>query len=253
MIAMRHLVDQILRMTTGWRRPSAEAERLLGSIRAKHRGQTLTILASGPSLSVFKGRSDVVMALNGAAFVDERYDYFLCGDAASAQRPWFLESAKFQATRIVSSFVAPFDPILFPNGVQRQVMQAAVPFDAAVARRRMSGLYNYEPSEKVAPPHLWFQYEHPPLSRFGEVPFDAASPRFFHGATIAGVALQLAVVMGVAEVRLFGCDFSKVTGREYWRPTAEKGGESTPLQQANFTKLLTLVERAGIKVFRAGS
>ena len=251
MITMRPLVDQILKMTVDWRRPSAEAERLIGTLRGKHQGQTLAILASGPSLLAYRGDADVALAVNGAAFVDEPYQYFLCGDIVSAQRSWFTESSKFNAARIVSSFVAPFDPLLYPDATQRQTMQASLPIAAAAKTRRMSLLYKYEPSEKVSSPHLWFQYANPPISSFSEVPLGAANSRFFHGATIAGVALQLAVVMGVAELRLYGCDFSNVSGRDYWRPTTEKGGESTPLQRANFAKLLAVVERLGIKVFRA--
>lgn len=223
--------------------PSLRVQCSLDSIRAKHRGDTIAILGSGPSLASFTGAQSIAIAVNGAAFSKIPYHYFVCGDALSPQRSWFLASTMYDATRIVSSFVAPHDPLLFPAVEVRRRLQRQTAFD----------LYEYEPDAMPTPPHLWFQYESAPISRFDQLSFDASATRLFHGATITGVALQLAVIMGAKEIHLYGCDFSNRTGFDYLLPTTERGGVSTELQRRSFQKLVDAAQRRGVRVINAAS
>ncbi len=239
-------MDIFWRSLVRMRAQSREGVRLLDSLRGKHRGQSVAVLGGGPSLGNFEGRQDVAIAVNGAALLPRRYDYFLCGDESAPKRSWFQASAQWNATRVVSSFVAPWDPLLFPDSETRLRLQAALP----LRRTSTAPFYEYEPNATVSPPHIWFQYEHPPVSRFHDLPFDRNAGRFFHGATIAGAAVQLAAVMGAAEIHLFGCDFSNRTGLDYFLPTKEAGGVSSQVQIDSFAKVLRQAEKLGIHVVR---
>lgn len=231
----------------------AVPDQSIGELRGRHRGQSIAILGSGPSLSRFSGKQDIVIAVNGGAFSPFRYQYFVCGDQIAPKRSWFHQSKKFDATRIISSFLAPFDPFLYPQVNDRVALPSNSVFLKPVLARALSTLYSYSPALPPEKPHLLFQYERLPLVCYAEAPFNPNSQRFFHGATISGVALQLAVLMGAAEVNLYGVDFDNVTGLDYHHPTSEQGKISTNLQRESFAKLELMAARYDVKIYRPGA
>jgi hypothetical protein len=221
----------------------------------------LAILGSGPSLSLFRGGYDCTIAVNGASFTDYKYDYFMCGDFQSPTREWFLSSQRINATRIVANFLAPFDPIVVPNETDRLLMQRSALFRERFGMRTRFSLkrfrknrdeyYNFEPIVEPFPPHKYFYYNH--LSSSSDVrpitsEFDGEVPRYYFGATIAGVALQLASYMGAAEIHLYGVDMNNFDGKTYYDP-AKNTGRTTESHIRKMAWLSSEIRKTGTGVF----
>lgn len=223
----------------------------LAAYRGAHVGASIAVLGSGPSLGRFAGQQPIAIAVNGAATSDVPYQYFACGDPESYQREWFYGSRRHAAKRIVAALLTPRDAIIYPSRLVRGGLRLERRLFIAMLRlRRSLSLHDYSPSATPAPGHGWFQYL---PSRF---PSDPAvlddcvrRGRMVHGATIAGVALQLAVIMGGAEIHLYGCAMDNDGGGNYYRPGSR--GRSTPLQRQNFATLVQWAEGRGVAVIRA--
>jgi hypothetical protein len=209
---------------------------MLTELKNRFKGSKLVILGSGPSLSLFQGGYDCAIAVNGAAFVDHKYDYFMCGDFQSPQKKWFLSSERVNSTRIIANFIAPFDPVVVPELKYRDIMQNFPIFKKKLSlrsrfsthrfRKHRDEYYSFRPIIDPCPPHHYFYYN--PLSATFEVKpvtseFQGESPKFYFGATIGGVALQLASYMGAAEVHLYGVDMNNFDGKTYFDPQKNSG------------------------------
>ena len=220
----------------------------------------LAILGSGPSLPLFRGGYDCAIAVNGASFVDHKYDYFMCGDFQSSQREWFLSSQRMNSARIIANFLAPFDPIVVPEIQHRNIMQNLPIFKKTFSlRSRFSyhrfrkyrlEYYSFQPIIDPFPPHYYFYYN--PLSATSDVQpvtseFEGETPRFYFGATIAGVALQLASYMGAAEVHLYGVDMNNFDGKTYYDP-ARNSGRIKEIHVRKMAWLTNEIQKTGTKV-----
>ena len=189
--------------------------------------------------------------MNGAAACAQPYQYFACGDLAAPQQAWFRASRRYGARRIVASYLAPYDDILFPwRRVRWRLRLERLPRGLrARIRRAAEPLYDYAPSAAPAPGHGWFRYAP------GAFPASAEDllrrlrgGRVVHGATIAGVAVQLAHVMGAAEIHLYGCSMDNDTGDNYALPGST--GRTTALQRDNFASLLDWLRTDGAAIIR---
>jgi hypothetical protein len=220
----------------------------------------IVVLGSGPSLSLFQGGYDCTIAVNGASLVDHKYDYFICGDFKSPKREWFLSSQQVGSTRIIANFLAPFDPIVVPEIKYRKTMQKLPIFNKRLSfRSRFSShrfqryrfeYYDFQPIIDPCPPHHYFYYN--PLSEMAGVrpvtsEFEGEVPRFYFGATIAGVALQLASYMGAAEVHLFGVDMNNFDGKTYHEPH-KNSGRIKEIQVQKMTWLTKEMQKTGTEV-----
>lgn len=222
---------------------------MLATYRDAHAGCAVAVLGSGPTLARFTGQQPVAIAVNGAATHGVPYQYFVCGDPASPWREWFYGSRRHQARRLVASFVAPRDALLYPRRQTRARLRLQRLPRSLAARLQgsMAPLYDYAPGARPVPGHGWFQYvahefpAHPDALRDG-----LQQGRVLHGATIAGVAVQIAVVMGAAAIHLYGCAMDNDAGGHYHRPGSV--GRTTPRQRANFAALLGWVAQAGVAV-----
>ena len=210
----------------------------------------LAILGSGPSLSFFRGGYDCTIAVNGAALIDFNYDYFMCGDFQSPKRDWFLASQHVNATRIVANFLAPFDPIVVPNKSDRDAMRSLPLFRKKFSVWNRIRYFNFRPSASAHAPHRYFYY-HPLSDTFLVRPvtseFRGETPKFYCGATIAGVALQLASYMGAAEIHMYGVDMNNFDGKTYHDPARNRGR----IQRVHVRKLAWLtskIQETGTKV-----
>lgn len=202
----------------------------------------LAILGSGPSLSLFQDGYDCTIAVNGAALADFKYDYFMCGDHLSPKRDWFLASQRVNATRIIANFLAPFDPIVVPEKNDRDIMRNMPLFKKKFSFMNRFSYFRFRPIRGACPPHHYFFYN--PLSdtflvRPVTSKFEGETPRFYCGATIAGVALQLASYMGAAEVHMYGVDMNNFDGKTYLDPARNRGR----IQRAQVRKLAWLTKR----------
>lgn len=215
----------------------------------------VAVLGSGPSLRLYRAEEPFAIAVNGAALCDQPYHLFMCGDLASARKPWFYGSCRHGAKRLVSSFIAPHDRVLFPKVCVRSMELVRLGFSKLRGRCRRSLLpiYEYEPRALPTRGHGWFRYS--PHSVVEAIPdFDAKmdSGRMMHGATIAGVALQAAVCLGALTIRVYGVSMDNGVGGNYFRPDL-RGGRSTELQRQSFRLLLARVRELGITVDLVGS
>lgn len=228
---------------------------MLASLKNRHQGQCIAILGSGPSLLDYGGDAEVSIAVNGAAAIDHSYDYFMCGDKRSPARPWFQLSRKCGATRIVSNVLAIQDPLLYPDeGVRKKLQQ-----DFQDHKRRYSLLgepakFAYRPKVPPIHPHLYFKWGGS-INRLSPLRLKwwlaGSSPRFLVGASIAGVALQMAAFMGARQVVLYGVELSNFDGQTYFDPAGNEG--RTKAHHANnFAKLSEFMRKRGIEVMHAG-
>lgn len=224
---------------------------MLATFRATHAGLPIAVLGSGPSLASFRGREPIAIAVNGAATSDVPYQYFVCGDAASPSHEWFYASQRHRARRLIASFLTPYDAILFPRRRDRwRLRLARLPYSRAARRQgELDPLYAYTPRLAPAPGHGWFRYarRYFPVME-SEYHARARHDRLMHGASIAGVAVQLALAMGAAAIHVYGCSMDNDAGGNYYRPGSH--GRTTPLQRTNFATLLGWIERSGVEVVR---
>jgi hypothetical protein len=233
---------------------------LVTELKDRFKGSKLAVLGSGPSLSSFNGGYDCAIAVNGAAFLDYKYDYFMCGDFQSSRRDWFLSSRRMDATRIIANFIAPFDPIVVPETNDRNTMQALPIFRKNFSlrsrlsyhrfRKNRSAYYDFIPIVEPCFPHQYFYYN--PLSAISDVqPVTAGTPgetpRFYFGATIAGVALQLASYMGASEVHLYGVDMNNFDGKTYFEPEGNSG-RTSEIQVRRMAWLTKEIQQTGTRV-----
>ena len=110
--------------------------------------------------------------------------------------------------------------------------------------------YSYRPNIPPQDPHLYFRYRGYINSySYWWLKRNLASncPRFLHGATIAGVALQLAKYMGAREVNMYGVDMNNFDGHTYFDPKMNVG--LTKLSHVrNFKVLLMQIRRLKVEV-----
>ena len=72
-------------------------------------------------------------------------------------------------------------------------------------------------------------------------------PRFYRGATISGVAMQLAEYMGASEIHLFGVDMNNFDGKTYMNP-ANNIGETRDNQIENLRTLTNRLRTLGVSI-----
>ncbi|MFO0679419.1 MAG: hypothetical protein U0169_23030 [Polyangiaceae bacterium] len=212
--------------------------------RGIHANATVAILGSGPSLVDYRGSESVAIAVNGGAFTDRPYTYFVCGDRNAPGMPWFHESERRGIPRIVSSFVAVRDPVLYPRARTRLALR----LELAVHSLRPGAYHSFEPSTRPVAPHAWFRYREAAFPESDDEIFRSVEDgRFLHGATIAGVALQMAWLFGASRIRLYGVGLDNDTGDRYAHAGRSRG-RSTPLQRTLLSRLASAVERRGVPV-----
>ncbi len=224
---------------------------MLLTYRGVHAGREIAVLGSGPSLELFAGQQPIAIAVNGAAMCAVQYQYFVCGDPAAPRRAWFYSSRRYAAARLVASFVAPRDAELFPHPATRLWLRLQRYPRSLAARRQASmlPLYDYLPRATPVAGHAWFQYTRRAFPAAPRACFETLDEgRVLHGASIAGVAVQIAFIFGASAIHLYGCDMDNDAGDNYFRPGSQ--GQTTPLQRRNFTTLTTWIEQAGVAVVR---
>lgn len=216
-----------------------------------HLGQSIAILGSGPSLEKYQGHS-IAIAVNGAAFSEFPYSYFMCGDLASPDQSWFYQSNKYSAKRLIASFIAPYDETLYPDSTIRTQLQNQLSplFEEAKQKKSMMFVYPYTPSHIPQSPHSWFCYESDceinPNLNLDRI---LRTGRVIAGATIAGVALQTAWLMGASEIWIYGCSMDNESGDNYFG-NHHFSGKTNSIQRENFNTLIDLIQARGVSIKR---
>ena len=73
----------------------------------------IAIIGSGPSAVQFDGDCDISIAVNGAAMLPAKFDYFLYGDQQAPDRSW--SKIDCASCRVVAHHVAATDRLLYPE------------------------------------------------------------------------------------------------------------------------------------------
>jgi len=205
---------------------------MLDRLRKRHRGDTISIVASGPSANLFKGAA-VTIGVNGAALMGHEFDYFLCGDKNAYIKDWFtVECAR---VRVIAKLVASMDEVLYPRDKFPGLRRLAVPQHE-----------QYKLGHIPAPisPHLTFLYKW-----YSEGRLDENMMYLMFSGTISCCAVQLAYIMGAKEIELYGCNFHHARRSHYFYKTDQKQtGRVRPSQRVIMDKLLREVRGMGVKV-----
>ena len=206
---------------------------MLNRLRKRHLGDTISIVASGPSASLFKQGAGATIGVNGAAFMDRRFDYFLCGDKNAFAKDWFTKECSY--VRVVARLVASMDLILYPEKKYPKLKRMAVPQHE---QRKVRHIPN------PVSPHLTFLYRWYAEGRLSE----EMNFLMFSG-TISCCAVQLAYIMGAKEIELYGCNFHH-SRRSHYFYDAGRGqvGQVRPSQREVMDKVLREVRDRGVRV-----
>jgi hypothetical protein len=224
---------------------------LIRQLKNKHFDEPIAILGSGPSLELYCGDPVTAIAVNGGADATRPYSYFMCGDINSPTRDWFLSSKVCGATRIIASFLAPSDPILYPDPVDREkILAKSTVHKYPYLGHRKLEYYSFRPVVKPKSPHLYYRYNglgntNEPGRLSGG--FWRREPRFYRGATISGVAVQLAEYMGCREIHLFGVDMNNFDGSTYLNPQ-NNIGKTRDNQIEKLRALTTKIRALGVSI-----
>jgi len=181
------------------------------NFRNLHDGARITILGSSPTIKLYEGEEDVAIAVNGASICDVvkefGADYFVCGDKNSPSRKWFEESRKTCKSRLVASFIAPYDYEVILNSLERDIFRDIL-VENGNHQNHYGGDIRFTPDfQEIASPHGVFIY-----ADLWEQEISSDQRRFCRGGTISGVAAQIALVMGAKEIHLYGCSFGRPNG-----------------------------------------
>ncbi len=176
----------------------------INDFREIHKGKSFAVLGSSPTINLYRGEQDVSIAVNGSVMCDavERADYFMAGDKDSAKRGWFEKSMDFADSRIIATFIAPFDHLVLSDEEERSELQRLLE-DDKVHQREPGGNIKFSPNfRNLVRPHGIFEY-----ADIWEEEICPDQQKLCRGGTISGVACQMALIMGASEVHLYGCSF----------------------------------------------
>lgn len=199
---------------------------MIDLLRGEFRDKSVAIIGGGPTADLYSGKEDHAIACNGGCMIDRDYDYFLAADIKAPQREWWNESHG-AVTRIIASYLAPFDQQLYPNPADR--LRLLSELDKIV-----------EMHWDTENPHLLFQPRISPSCPhiiFANGGFDdgsrtlPSSSRLYTGGTVAAMALQAGVIGMAEQINIYGCGFNNDSGENYYYRAAKDESGMTSLQQ----------------------
>lgn len=220
---------------------------MIQQLRDVAKGASVAIIGSGATATDYKGKEDLAIAVNGGILNTGPIQYFMAGDRQAATRQWWMSSLdKKSAARILSSYLAPFDQLCYPDEAVRKRLQeqlSTYSLEQVVSAKdldKASSYVHYVPDCKPEKPHLFFRF-----GGFGLKYVTRIRPGqeyAFWGGTIAAIALQAALVMGARDIHLYGCTFSNPNGTAYFYdcPCNEQGminEEQRRIMQATMEKV----------------
>jgi hypothetical protein len=220
---------------------------MIQKFRDNYRNARVAILGSGPSINLYKGLEDVSIAVNGASFLDKEYHFFMSGDVKAHDRGWWLASdnKNNHVIRVVSSYVAPFDPVLYPDYNVRNLLEEELRMFINLHKNEKYPYAHYFPSLSPEDPHIFFKF-----GGKGREFVERISPEqevIYWGGTIAAIALQFSLIIGSNDIHIYGCGFDNFSGDNYYYSGNQKG--SINLEQRNIMQLtVDKVRDLGIKV-----
>ena len=174
---------------------------MLSNLVDRHRDASVAIVGSGPQAMMYEGNCDISIAVNGAALLGHRFNYFMCGDQYSHTRDWFCVNCS--EVRIIAALVASMDHQLYPMERFGNLNRVAVPAHEQD---------NVQNLPRPVPPHLIYLYG----SFFSAPNLRKHMDALMYGGTIACCAAQFAYIMGASSISLYGCQFSHDSGSYFY-------------------------------------
>jgi hypothetical protein len=183
---------------------------VISKLKSLYNDSRIAILGSGPSVSLYEEKEDIAIAVNGASFLNKKYNFFVAGDVRAPHRNWWLASGEHSnlITRVVSSYIAPFDSFLFPNKSQRTKLEED--YYKFVENNQY---IHFVPDLSPVPPHLYFKFGGFGIDFVDKISSDQIS--LYWGGTISAIALQIALIMGGKDIHIYGCGFNNTSGVNY--------------------------------------
>jgi hypothetical protein len=219
-------------------------------LRGIHSGRRIAVLGSSPTINLYRGGEDVSIAVNGAILCDAvpRADYFLCGDKESPNRSWWKPSFECTEHRVVATFIAPYDHVVVPDPEDRKRLVHTFENDPVHTELRGGNIELLPMDYKVSAGNAVFQYAS--REKQGISP---NQPRLVKGGTIAGVASQLALVMGASEIHLYGCSFgTPPDGRHYAYDNQGEFGMISHTHPKRMDGILAKIADCGVRIYSHG-
>lgn len=208
----------------------------------------VAVLGSGPSLLKYSGVEPFAVAVNGASLYEQRHHLFVCGDLKSPTRSWFYGGQP--AKRLVASFLAPRDAILFPEVAVRRCELRRLRWASVKAlwQQSMTPYYDFRPKAKATKGHGWFCYTRDAfVPALHNLPSYLERGTLLHGATISGVAVQIAACLGAEKISIYGVSMDNDSGQHYFR-SGLVGDLTKTTQRTNFALLLDKVRAMGVQI-----
>lgn len=207
-------------------------------LRDKHEGKTASIVASGPTAELYDGTTDISIGVNGAAYLDKHFDYFLCGDKNSHKFDWFRINCS--DVRVIARLCASNDYQLYPKE-----------FDNIIERKSVAAHQQKQLNNLISPiyPHYVFTYKW-----FKKGRLDKRNNYLMFRGTISCCAVQLAYIMGCTEIHLYGCTFrgSRRRNEHYFYDTKQRKGIVSGSQREIMEVCLKEVIDKGVRVYIHG-
>ena len=210
---------------------------MISGFRDLYKNSTIAILGSGPSIGLYSEKEDIAISVNGASLLTgKKYNFFLAGDVRAPERKWWLASKGLEnVVRVVSSYIAPFDPILYPDeDVRNSILKK---YNSFV---ELDPYINFVPEHIPERPNAFFRF-----GGFGKEYVERISRKqdlLYWGGTISSIALQFSIILGGEDIHLYGCGLDNHTGKNYHYPVHdnERGGienEQVEIMQATIDKI----------------
>ncbi len=227
------------------------------------------MLGSGPSVSLFQRKEDVVIGVNGAASLLKPKDYLLSGDERAHLRDWFKRLPK-GVVPILKPHSAMYCETFYPNQALRERLiriyvgyMDSHPERVHVADDGFRSVYAGDPVMDGF--FAGFPLPAPPNAIVRKVSFDCPvgrdSDRLVTGATSAAMAMHLAVVMGASEIHLYGVQFTnEASGKPtafngtnyFYVPKPGEAGRTTANQMERMDVAVMQASQAGVPVYSHG-
>lgn len=205
---------------------------MLKELRNAYKKSSIAIIGSGPSAKDFSENEDLAIVVNGAAVISKKYDIFIAGDKQAPSRDWWLSTENQEnhanILRLVSSYIAPFDPILYPDDEIRTKLQEKYSVHILNSKEKY-GYTSFVPDVKPKQ-HKFFKFGGLGLEHISKI--NPNQELMYWGGTISAIALQLGLILGAKEINLYGCGFNNDSGTNYvYSCTPEQKGKTSTVQR----------------------
>lgn len=256
------------------------------SIRGTWKDATIAILASGPSVALYDNSEDLAIGVNGASVLLTEGDFFLSDDSAAPSRSWFRGLDNTIITMALTAAAAIRVPAFYPdksirgalledynNRVNRWLAHVGQPEGLDCSQYGRTD--NLNRPRRSSDGRVYLPPMHPDLNEFEDTlpahqpphlilrnrttcePISRNQLRLNSEGTSAHVALQLAYIMGAAEIHLYGVEFSnppskgqRHTGLNYfYKAPPGEGGMTLPAQLNTMDKTIAAIQRQGTPVY----